>query len=58
MYFKSKGSTCRKAGSFLLAKGAELEERDLGKHPLRVEELEALDGDRNYGDFPAPKNIL
>jgi arsenate reductase-like glutaredoxin family protein len=42
----------------LLAKGAELEERNLGKDPLTVDELDALIGRRNYLEFLNPRNEL
>ena len=42
----------------MLEKGAELEERDLGKDPLSADELDALIGKRNYLDFLNPRNEL
>jgi len=42
----------------LLEKGAELEERDLGKDPLSADELDTLIGKRNYLDFLNPRNEL
>jgi arsenate reductase-like glutaredoxin family protein len=42
----------------LLEKGAELEERDLAKAPLSVEELDALIGERDYREFLDHKNEL
>ncbi len=42
----------------MLEKGAELDERDLAKNPLSVEELEALIGERDYREFLNPKNEL
>jgi arsenate reductase (glutaredoxin) len=42
----------------LLGRGAELEERDLVKTPLSVEELEALIGERDYRAFLNPKSEL
>jgi arsenate reductase len=42
----------------LLEKGAQLEERDLAKDPLAMDELDALIGRRNYLDFLNPKNEL
>lgn len=58
MYLKSTCTTRRKAKSFLLSMGAELEEHDLGKNRLSAEELETLIGDRNYVDFLNPRNVL
>jgi len=42
----------------LLGRGAELEERDLVKSPLSVEELDALIGERDHRAFLNPKNEL
>jgi arsenate reductase-like glutaredoxin family protein len=42
----------------LLKRGAELEERDLVKTPLSVEELDALIGQRDYRAFLNPKNEM
>jgi arsenate reductase-like glutaredoxin family protein len=42
----------------LLERGAELEERDLVKMPLSVEELDALIGERDYRAFLNPRNEL
>jgi len=42
----------------LLEKGAELEERDLGKDPLSADELDTLIGKRNYLDFLNSRNEL
>ena len=42
----------------MLEKGAEIEERDLGKDPLTADELDALIGKRNYVDFLNPRNEL
>ena len=42
----------------MLEKGAELEERDLGKDPLSADELDTLIGKRNYLDFLNPRNEL
>ena len=42
----------------MLAKGAQLEERDLGKDPLTADELDALIGRRNYLEFLNPRNEL
>jgi arsenate reductase-like glutaredoxin family protein len=42
----------------LLAKKADLEERDLAKDPLTVDELDALIGKRNYLDFLNSRNEL
>ena len=42
----------------MLAKGAALEERDLGKDPLTADELDALIGRRNYLEFLNPRNEL
>jgi arsenate reductase-like glutaredoxin family protein len=39
-------------------KKAELEERDLGKHPLSEKELDALIGTRSHLDFLNSKNEL
>jgi Spx/MgsR family transcriptional regulator len=50
--------SCRKAKSLLLAKGAELEMRDLVKEPQSVEELDALIGDRDYTLFLNPRHEL
>lgn len=58
MYFKPTCTTCRKAKSFLLQTGAELEEHDLGRERLTVEQLDALIGSRNYVDFLNPRNEL
>ena len=42
----------------MLAKKAELEERDLAKDPLTVDELDGLIGKRNYLEFLNPRNEL
>ena len=42
----------------MLKKGAEIEERDLTKEPLTLDELEALIGNRNHLEFLNPKNEL
>ncbi len=42
----------------MLRKGARLEERDLGKDPLSVEELRSLFGDRDPRVFLNPRNEL
>ena len=42
----------------MLARGAELEQRDLGNDPLTADELDALIGKRNYLDFLNPRNEL
>jgi arsenate reductase-like glutaredoxin family protein len=42
----------------LLEKGAELEERDLAKNPMSVEELDALIGERDHREFLNHKNEL
>jgi arsenate reductase (glutaredoxin) len=42
----------------LLAKKADLEERDLGKQPLTAAELDALIGPRSHLDYLNPKNEL
>jgi arsenate reductase-like glutaredoxin family protein len=42
----------------LLAKGAELDEHNLGKDPLTADELDALIGRRNYLEFLNPRNEL
>lgn len=42
----------------MLAKKAELEERDLAKDPLTADELDALIGKRNYLDFLNTRNEL
>ena len=42
----------------MLEKGAELEERDLGKDPLSADELDTLIGKRNYLDFLNSRNEL
>jgi arsenate reductase-like glutaredoxin family protein len=42
----------------LLEKGAELDEHDLGKHRLTVEQLDTLIGKRNYIDFLNTRNEL
>jgi arsenate reductase (glutaredoxin) len=42
----------------LLENKAEFEERDLGKQPLTVAELDALIGARAHLDFLNPKNEL
>jgi arsenate reductase-like glutaredoxin family protein len=42
----------------LLAKGVELDERNLGKDPLTADELDALIGRRNYLEFLNPRNEL
>ncbi len=58
MYLKPNCTSCRKAKSLLLAKGAELDEHDLGKHRLTVEQLDTLIGKRNYIDFLNTRNEL
>ena len=42
----------------MLEKKVELEERDLGKQPLTVAELDALIGSRSHLDFLNSKNAL
>jgi arsenate reductase-like glutaredoxin family protein len=42
----------------LLEKGVELAERDLGRDPLTIDELDRLIGKRNYLEFLNPKNEL
>ena len=42
----------------MLAKGAELDERNLGKDPLTADELDALIGRRDYLKFLNPRNEL
>ena len=42
----------------MLEKKAELEERDLGKQPLTVAELDALIGSRSHLDYLNTKNEL
>ena len=42
----------------MLEKGAELEERDLGKDPLSADELDTLIGKRSYLDFLNSRNEL
>jgi arsenate reductase (glutaredoxin) len=42
----------------LLAKGAAMEVRDLGRDPLTADELDALIGRRNYLEFLNPRNEL
>ncbi len=42
----------------MLAKGAELDERNLGKDPLTADEIDALIGRRNYLEFLNPRNEL
>jgi arsenate reductase-like glutaredoxin family protein len=42
----------------LLEKGAKLEERDLGREPLSVAELDALIGERDHLEFLNRKNEL
>ncbi len=42
----------------MLEKGAELEERDLAKNTMSVEELDALIGERDYREFLNRKNEL
>lgn len=42
----------------MLEKGAELDEHDLGKNRLTVEQLDAIIGQRNYLDFLNPRNEL
>lgn len=42
----------------MLAKGVELDERNLGKDPLTADELDALIGRRNYLEFLNPRNEL
>lgn len=42
----------------MLARGAALDERDLGKDPLAADELDALIGGRNYLEFLNPRNEL
>jgi Spx/MgsR family transcriptional regulator len=58
MYLKPNCTTCRKARSLLLEKGAELEEHDLGKERLTAQQLDALIGKRNYVDFLNTRNEL
>jgi arsenate reductase (glutaredoxin) len=42
----------------LLDKGVELDEHDLGKDRLTVEQLDTLIGSRNHLDFLNPRNEL
>ncbi len=42
----------------MLAKKAELEERDLANDPLSIDELDSLIGKRNYLEFLNPRNEL
>ena len=42
----------------MLAKKAQLEERDLAKDPLSIDELDGLIGKRNYLEFLNPRNEL
>lgn len=42
----------------MLEEGVELEERDLGRQRLTVEELDALIGSRDYRDFLNPRNDM
>ncbi len=42
----------------MLEKKADLEERDLGKNPMSVDEIDTLIGNRNYLDFLNPRNDL
>lgn len=58
MYLKSTCSTCRKARSLLLQRGAELEEHDLGKNRMTAEQLDALIGKGNYIDFLNTRNEM
>jgi Spx/MgsR family transcriptional regulator len=58
MYLKPNCTSCRKAKSLLLEKGAELDEHDLGKERLTAEQIDALIGKRNYIDFLNTRNEL
>ena len=42
----------------MLAKRAELEERNLAKDPMTADELDSLIGKRNYLEFLNPRNEL
>lgn len=55
---KPSCTTCRKAKAFLLDLGAEIESRDLDKHPLSISELESLIGERDYKAFLSTRNEL
>ncbi len=58
MYLKSTCSTCRKARALLLEAGAQLDEHDLGKDRLTIEQIDALIGTRNYVEFLNFRNEL
>lgn len=58
MYLKPTCTSCRKAKGLLLGLGAQLEEHDLGKDRLTVEQLDALIGSRNHRDFLNSRNEL
>jgi arsenate reductase (glutaredoxin) len=51
-------TTCRKARSFLLEHGAELDSRDLDKERMSEAELDQLIGLRDYKHFLNPRNEL
>ncbi|MGA2094910.1 MAG: ArsC/Spx/MgsR family protein [Candidatus Acidiferrum sp.] len=55
---KPSCTTCRKAKSFLLELGADLERRDLDKDSLSEAELDRLIGARDYKQFLNPRNEL
>jgi len=55
---KAACTTCRKARSFLLEHGAELDSRDLDKERLSEAELDNLIGARDYKQFLNPRNEL
>jgi arsenate reductase len=55
---KPSCTTCRKAKSFLLEHGADLERRDLDNDSLSEAELDRLIGARDYKPFLNPRNEL
>ncbi|MEZ4703588.1 MAG: ArsC/Spx/MgsR family protein [Bdellovibrionota bacterium] len=57
-FYKSSCTTCRNAKKYLKDRGATVTERDMTKSPLRLEEIDALIGKRDYIPFLNTRNAL
>jgi Spx/MgsR family transcriptional regulator len=55
-YWKSTCSTCRNARRLLRELGVQPDEREMGKQPLSVEELDRLIGERPVAQFLNTRN--
>jgi arsenate reductase len=58
IYHKATCSTCRRALQLLRELGVKVIARDMGREPLRGEELDALIGARELRPFFNPRNEL